>query len=485
MDLSISNLPNGWSLSGEGVVVVAPGEIKGIPLQIEPDASWNGNNIQLDIELTHPVLGTMIHSIIVNESDTVLASSPVHTGRAGEKVSITTDSQTNGIETALVPLPEARSNTTHNGMTLHLVGIPSPIHTADCQNVHGNLDQLGIGGTTKIWTTCLITANSEHPLVANSWLRASNGDILDNEIIRLSPGENTTINLTVSSWDPQPGLISVEALIVDSNGLSLYSKSSTHVVRQSGWNINVELVVNENEIIVGIGREGYEMMEGSVCKLDIAMVDGDWQTSFALDIYSNYGNTNTPSKTIDRPSAISDGGEISATVSCLAPWDVDDNPDDNSMTYYASKEPLVTYESSDIYWSGGVALIMLLIAYFGGVLNLRKPEPEKKESPPEIKEQVQKKSKPEIEVVSDDISLDDISFDDDDDIEDDQVTNEEPEVVPETVVEPEEEIIDIDDSSASGRLSALRREMDSDTGGKSSKTREDLAKRMDSFLKDR
>ena len=24
MDLSISNLPNGWSLSGEGVVVVAP-----------------------------------------------------------------------------------------------------------------------------------------------------------------------------------------------------------------------------------------------------------------------------------------------------------------------------------------------------------------------------------------------------------------------------------------------------------------------------
>ena len=69
--------------------------------------------------------------------------------------------------------------------------------------------------------------------------------------------------------------------------------------------------------------------------------------------------------------------------------------------------------------------------------------------------------------------------------EDNQVTNEETEVVPETVVEPEEEIIDIDDSTASGRLSALRREMDSDTGGKLSKTREDLAKRMDSFLKDR
>ena len=484
MNLSISNLPSGWSLNGEGVVVVAPGEIKGVPLQLEPAATWIGNNIQLDIELTHQVLGTMVHSIIVNESDTVLTSSPVHTGRTGEKVSITTNSQTNGFETSLVPLPEFRSNTTHNGMTLHLVGIPSPIHTADCENVHGDVDQLGIGGMTKIWTTCLITANPEHPLVANAWLRASNGDILDNGIIRLSPGENTTINLTVNSWDPQPGLISVEALIVDSNGLSLHSKSSTHIVRQSGWNINVELVVNENEIIVGIGREGFEMMEGSVCKLDIALVDGDWETSFALDIYSNYGNTNSPSKTIDRPSEISDGGEISATVSCLAPWDLDDNPDDNSITYYASKEPLVTYESSDIYWSAGVAIIMLIIAYFGGVLNLRKPAPEKKESPPEIKEQVQKKKSPEIEVVSEDISLDDISFDDEDDIQDNEVTNVEPETVPETVVEPEEEVIDIDDS-ASGRLSALRREIDTDSDGKASKSREDLSKRMDSFLKDR
>jgi len=97
---------------------------------------------------------------------------------------------------------------------------------------------------------------------------------------------------------------------------------------------------------------------------------------------------------------------------------------------------------------------------------------------------VQKKRNPEIEVVSEDISLDDISFDDDDDIQDNEVTNVEPETVPETVVEPEEEVIDIDDS-ASGRLSALRREIDTDSDGKASKSREDLSKRMDSFLKDR
>ena len=107
----------------------------------------------------------------------------------------------------------------------------------------------------------------------------------------------------------------------------------------------------------------------------------------------------------------------------------------------------------------------------------------KKEKPPQIKEQVQKKPKEEVEVVSDDISLDDISFDEE--FEGDSVEETEPELPPEPVVEPEEEVIDIDDSTASGRLSALRREMDSDSDGQLSKSREDLAKRMDSFLKDR
>ena len=128
------NLPNGWTLSGDDIIVVAPGEIKGIPLQIQPSQSWNENNILIDIELEHPILGTIIHPITINNSDTVLISSPVHTGRSGEKVSVTTDSLTSGIETSMIPLPNDRSNTTHNGMSLHLVGIPSPIHSADCNN---------------------------------------------------------------------------------------------------------------------------------------------------------------------------------------------------------------------------------------------------------------------------------------------------------------------------------------------------------------
>ena len=54
----------------------------------------------------------------------------------------------------------------------------------------------------------------------------------------------------------------------------------------------------------------------------------------------------------------------------------------------------------------------------------------------------------------------------------------------EITVEPEEDVIDIDETSASGRLSALRKEIATDSGEKDN-TRDELSKRLDSFLKDR
>ena len=472
MQLSVPNLPSGWVLVSEDVVVVAPGEIKGMPLQLQPASDWNENNFQLDIHLEHPTLGTLVHAITVTQSDTVLTSSPVHTGRSGEKVSITTDSSSDGVETSLVPLPEIRSNTTHNGMTLHLVGIPAPIHEADCENAFGSLTSLGIEDVSTLWTSCLLTANSEHPLVANAWLRTSDGEMLDSRTIRLSPGDNMTVNLSALSWDPEPGLLSVEVLIVDSNGLSLYSSTSEHIARQSGWNLKISnFDIDEDYINVGIDREGYEIMEGSICQVDIVKTDGKWQKSVAVDIY---GSKYAPSIQIDRPDKIDDDAEVTATISCLAPWDVDDDSTDNSMKVYADNLPLVTYESSDLYWTGGIALILIVLAYFGGVLNLKRPEDKvvKKEEPV-IRKEVVEETKPDEEIVIDDMSLGEEPFEE-----------EPPEEEEEVEIEPEEEVIDIDDSSASGRLSALRREIKTDLDPVS-EPEDDISSRLDAFLKDR
>ena len=490
MDISLNNLPNGWVVSGDEVVVVAPSQIKGIPIQITPADSWNGVNIQLEIELNHPILGVITHPITVNNSDTVLISSPVHTGRSGEKVTITTDSEINGIQTSLVPLPESRSNTTHNGMSLHLVGIPSPVHNANCDNVFGNLDSLGIESISKTWTSCSISANVDHDLVANAWIKTSRGEILSSRTIRLSANDTSVVNLSVSNWDPEPGTIAVEVLIVDSNGLQLFSDTTNHVARQSGWNLRVSsLAVSDNFVEVGIDRSGYQMMEGSICQLTIEVVDGSWEKNMAIDVY---GSVYAPGVTIDRPSEIGDGAEVSATISCLAPWDIDDNPEDDTMTVYASNLPVVTYGSSDVYWTIGIALLMLVIAFFAGALNINKKDailPEKKVALPSDRPKPVPKKEEEVQVVEDDavqsdINLDDISFEQGTEMTDEIVSEQKDLPIDEMLVEPEEEVIDIDESSASGRLSALRKEMETDSGEKES-SRDELSKRLDSFLKDR
>mgnify|MGYP002877919617 CR=1 FL=1 len=476
MDISIPNLPAEWVLSGEDVIVVAPNEIKGVPLQIEPSSSWNGNNIQLDIELNHPILGTIFYSMTVSESDTVLLSNPVHTGRSGEKVSITTDSLTAGIDTQQISLPESRENVTHNMMILHLVGIPSPVHDADCNNMFGNLEELGSEAISKIWSSCLITANNNHPLVANALLLSSDGEILDSRTIRLIANDNTTVNLSIASWDPQPGEVSVRVMIVDSNGITLHESSSTHMSRQSGWNLKMaSLTVDKHFIYVGIDREGYQIMEGSICQVEIFTTDGSWSETVSVDIY---GSEYPPSIRMDRPSEIEDDAEVSATVSCLAPWDIDDNMDDNTITAYAEKAPLVTYESSDLIWTVGIAIALLGIAYLGGFLKLKRPQQiiNKKKEQPKLKVE----HKPEKEKV---VQVDDISLEDEFDEEppEQEIVDEE-ESEPE--IEVEEEVIDIDDSTASGRLSALRREIDTDSDGNQD-TKEDMAKRLDSFFANR
>jgi hypothetical protein len=103
---------------------------------------------------------------------------------------------------------------------------------------------------------------------------------------------------------------------------------------------------------------------------------------------------------------------------------------------------------------------------------------------------VEKKEKPEIKVekkpvVEEVVQIDDISLEDDvattvSQNEDQPVPVEEPE----PVVSVEEEAIDIDDGTASGRLSALRKEIDTDSDG-SEKSKDDISKRLDSFFANR
>ena len=162
------------------------------------------------------------------------------------------------------------------------------------------------------------------------------------------------------------------------------------------------------------------------------------------------------------------------------------------MTVYASNLPVVTYGSSDVYWTIGIALLLLVVAFFAGALNIKKQDAnlsEKKVVQTSSQPKLVQKKQEEVQVIKEDAvhsdtNLDDISLEQENEITDEIITQQKDLPVDEVIVEPEEEVIDIDDSSASGRLSALRKEMETDSGDKES-SRDELSKRLDSFLKDR
>ena len=134
----------------------------------------------------------------------------------------------------------------------------------------------------------------------------------------------------------------------------------------------------------------------------------------------------------------------------------------------------------------------MVVAFFAGALNIKKQDAnlsEKKVVQTSSQPKLVQKKQDEVQVVKEDAvhsdtNLDDISFEQENEITDEIITQQKDLPVDEVIVEPEQEVIDIDDSSASGRLSALRKEMETDSGEKES-SRDELSKRLDSFLKDR
>jgi cytoskeletal protein RodZ len=184
------------------------------------------------------------------------------------------------------------------------------------------------------------------------------------------------------------------------------------------------------------------------------------------------GSSHAPILQIKRPTELVSGDTLTASISCASPWDVDDDDTDDSKVVSAGKVPAITYESSDLLWTLSIAVIMVAIAWLLGIVRPKRIRPPRKQTAkPTPTKKEEKDVEMTIEPDADDISLDEVS------------TTPEPEQTPPE--EPEEEVIDIDDETASGRLSALRKEITTDGNTPVESSTVDLASRMDSFLKDR
>lgn len=492
MQVFVDGLPSAWSLNGSAQLVVAPGQLVGLPLMLTPDMAWNQQRFLVTIRVEHPTLGTVTHDLEVEHGEFTFHSTPVHQAKEGTLVTIELGQPIGGglTSTDAIEIKAQTVELTMGGnanelflestfdesdrLSLYAVGYALPIIDVDCQLQPQAFSDLGRVELTGSVGECNIVASNEEGLRATVLLISDQGDTVQllQDTIVLGSGENTTYDINVTGWEPSAGSTAVTVMVVDSYGRVLETATINTLSRASGWNVGIFSFTADEDLKVSVQRSSWSVLEGINCRVEINSLDSGWSAVRVIDIAEG---DFPPVVTIQAPPNLKDGEQLRASLSCDAPYDIDDTPeDDEKTTYYQARTDRLV-ESSEIAISVVVAGVLLVVAYFAGALGTtgskkagkqpstakRQPAPESTKEPEEPEQVIEKE-------------IDDFSF------EPMPERNEEASWVEDAVQSPSMvEVIDVpdqEDHTPSGRLASMRDELTSD--GPSAEGREDRMKRF-------
>ena len=483
LTIDVDGLPEGWSTNQGTQLILAPGEVSGLPLNLVPSIDWNQQRFLLTININHPLLGAMAHSIEVKHSHVVFSESPVIDAYVDSQQqvayavaeqetisfggSLETTSSAQGLE-FLQPASTGEyvvsfsGDTATGNVSIYAVARQYPDASIDCQLTESAFGDLGRIELTGAVATCDLIAGQDEELRAVLTLITSYGERinLDDDVFVVSSGGQETINVSVTAWDPSAGVFDVVLSGTDQFGRTLADESTSVVARESGWNVGISSLTTDGDITIGIKRTGYELLTEAVCELNV-VAEGGWQTTYIVDIaYAEYA----PVIFIENPKSIERDEKITATLGCSVPFDIDDDEEDDTKSSYYKAENILAVSSNEIGWVIGVAVLILAIAWLAGVIQAPKttvPSAKKKQN------ETDDASKPESQPIAstqsmveeDDINLQVDEIQPSEDIDETAIPVRSAEV--DSVVEVIEsiEVIEQEDTTASGRLASLRDEL--------------------------
>ncbi|MBT7938587.1 MAG: hypothetical protein HN696_05440 [Euryarchaeota archaeon] len=152
--------------------------------------------------------------------------------------------------------------------------------------------------------------------------------------------------------------------LVDSNGRTLSSDEEGISISASGWNIGFSYLeeLDSGSLRVGLSRSNEQVLENIDCWLQLNT--SEWSGIWSLDLVSS---DYVPILDLDRPP-VDDGEKVIATLFCDAPYDIDDDGSDDSAFIVLSKMKTTEIIESDILWSSGIAILVLLGLWWAGLL---------------------------------------------------------------------------------------------------------------------
>ena len=492
LNIQLSGLPSGWTYVGPDAMVVAPSQILGLPLSLIPDSNWDGQTFVVTIEVEHPSLGISTILIPVENSSYSFASTPVVSGISDKNISIDfngdviLDSSQNNIAFShangkvTLTIPDSRVNLTLNDpqdldveYIIHIVGQKLPDIIGNCQLNKDAFDDLGLSTISGSIGTCELTSSDDERLRGSFVLITNTGEQIPISQSSVNIAESTTeiFDINLSSWTTNVGYVDIVLMFIDSYGRVIDEESVSVISRSNGWNIGVASVESDGDITVGISRESntYQRLIDVTCKLTITRAQDVLVTTVIVDIG---GSEYAPVIVIKNPGNIDDSEQITAVIGCDAPFDIDENPDDDSKTADYNEESSISVSGDDVLITVMVAAILVVIAFFAGLLQIKNEEKQQPINKVEVK--LNDDSGKEIEV-QEELDHFNLEFEEEVVEQSDEVIDldeAETEIIEESIQEP--------DNSASGRLASLRDELDDDNVIQ----RRPLRDRMDDFFKD-
>ena len=389
LQLSVSGLPSGWEVSGDTQMVIAPRQSLGIPINLIPDANWDGQRFLVSMEVTHPTLGLHSYDIEVEASEVAFTSSPVLFGIDGQQLSVSLNSdlqltssdsfQQQG-DTLIFTLATSSNEivlsqpNSQTPLKVYVSGQALPSVTVDCSlnsNLFENLGRIELSGSVG---DCSMFASQDETLHATMMIVTDSGEKVEllQQSIVIGAGQNATVEANISGWVPSAGTVKITLLIVDSYGRTLSQESVTVISRASGWNIGIHSFNAEGDIRIGIERAPtYERLVNTICQINIKADNSDWEVTKIINIAaSDYA----PTILINNPGVLKTDMKLTATLSCEQPYDIDDNLEDNVMSTFYKEESILTIESSDMVAAVSLAALLIIIAWFAGLFKVSPTE---------------------------------------------------------------------------------------------------------------
>ena len=341
ISLEVLSLPQGWQVSGSTQIVIGVGEITGVPLEVIPSSDWDGGSRTIRILAQDEVGNQREISLDTQYEDHSWATSPVIVSMQGDSAlldihgtspdSLVVDDIQSSLQWDVQGgwVWQASLESTGTGLTVNsetvlpytAYVIEPALRYATC-SITGNV--------VSVSAECTV-ANGTEPFSYTVILIDDQGKLLDSFEERL--GANVTsgqVNLSATSWNPQPGMRSLIIRLLDERGIVIASDMNTFEIRRNDWNIGLVGLELEGEgesqkIKVLTKREYHHLLTDADCS--ILVVAGSHTATHEIDFSKTY----PPEPKLDRPSLddAPDGTEIIVTVQCYFPWDIDSDPSDN------------------------------------------------------------------------------------------------------------------------------------------------------------